>query len=70
MIEKRFKISNLTCEACVKLSVAALKKIPGVTEATVDLDNGLANMRSSEAVPWEEIEKALGGIGQRATELN
>ncbi len=56
---QKFKITNLTCHACIKLSTMALKKISGVNEATVDLATGNAEIKSDRIVDWEEIVAAL-----------
>jgi copper chaperone CopZ len=40
MYEIKFKITNLTCDACVKLSVMALNKINSVNKVEVDLVTG------------------------------
>lgn len=59
METQKFKITNLTCEACIKLSTMALKKIPGVFEAIVDLKTGNAEIKSDRTIAWEEIVTAL-----------
>ena len=35
-----FKLSGLTCEACVKLATNRFKKVPGVTKVRIDLSSG------------------------------
>jgi copper chaperone CopZ len=66
----QFKITNLTCSACIKLSVMALEKISGVTKATVDLTTGLADLSSEREVAWDEIVNALHSVGKEAINLN
>ena len=60
-----FKITNITCEACVKLSLAALKGLPGVSSATVD-KNGLAAIESESEIAWEAIKSTLAEVDKSA----
>lgn len=64
-----FKISNLTCEACVKLSIMALKKISGVRNVRVDLSTGLTQIESDREIPWSEIQGVLLEIGKQASKV-
>lgn len=61
-----FRIADITCEACVKLSLAALKNLPGVTKAAVE-SNGLATVESDRELDWEEIKSALAKIDKKAS---
>jgi len=70
MSEIEFKITNLTCEACVKLSIKVLKKIPGVSDAVIDLSTGLAKVQADQAVLWEDIEAMLVSVDRKAIRLN
>lgn len=64
MFQKEFHITNLTCDACVKLGVMALRDIPGVTAATIDLKTGKTAFSADREIPAEEISKALDAIGK------
>ena len=68
MITHTFTITDLHCEACVKLSKGALVDIPDVTKAEVDLPTGRAFVESNREVGWEEITKALEEVGKHAQE--
>lgn len=70
MFEIKFKITDLSCGACVKLSEDALSGIAGVTQADVDLNSGLAEIRATRDIGWEEILAALQVIDKQATTLN
>ena len=59
MFHKEFRITNLTCEACVKLSTMSLKGIDGVTDATVDLKSGHAVLVAQREISSEEIRASL-----------
>ncbi len=60
-----FKITNLTCPACVKLSEMALRKIPSVTYAKVELETGVATVESERDIS-EEIIPALKKVDKKA----
>ena len=70
MFEIKFKITNVTCEACVKLSVMALKKLSGVNNVEVDFTTGFSKVQSNEVISLEEIEKALETVDKKVTTLN
>jgi copper chaperone CopZ len=65
-MEIKFKINEITCGACVKLSNMALKKIPGVKN--VDVKNtGEAMIESDKEITNEEISDALAKVDKTAT---
>jgi len=43
------KITGMTCQNCVRHAREALEAVPGVTQADVDLDTGLAQVTHDEA---------------------
>lgn len=67
MTELTFKITNLTCEACVKVSMMTLRKLPGVTEATVDLSTGVGRIISDEPLNKNDVTTALKAKGYDVT---
>jgi copper chaperone CopZ len=70
MYTKKFKITDLTCEACVKLSLGALKEINGVISAEVDLKTGFSQVESNKEISFEEILKALDSVEKHAEEIS
>lgn len=66
MTTLKFKITNLTCSACVKLSTMALEDIGGVTQAMVDLATGQVELIAEREIAWDEITNALKGVGKNA----
>jgi len=54
-----FKLSGLTCEACIKLSTSRLKKIPGVQEVKVDLNTGNVKVASAADIDLDTIKLSL-----------
>lgn len=63
MTELTFKITNLTCDACIKVSTMTLRKLPGVTEATVDLSTGAGRITSNEPITQNDVAAALKAKG-------
>lgn len=64
-----FKITNLTCEACVRLSTMALKTIPGVSDINIDLKLGNASLKSSQDTSWDQVSSALQSVEKNAIKL-
>ena len=60
-----FKITNITCDACIKLSSAALRSLPGVTTVTIEKD-GTATVKSDGELSWEDIKTALAEVDKIA----
>lgn len=69
MPTQKFKISNLTCGACVKLSTMSLKEILGVNEVVIDLATGTTEIISDRELSWEEIAAALKTVGKTAVQI-
>ena len=65
MYNLKFKITNLTCAACVKLSESALKSVPGIKDARVDLKSGEASITADKAIVWKDITEALAAVGKQ-----
>ncbi|MBI4592412.1 heavy-metal-associated domain-containing protein [Candidatus Uhrbacteria bacterium] len=63
MRELTFTITNLTCDACIKLSTMALRKLPGVTDVSVELSNGAARVASTEPINPSVITEVLKAKG-------
>lgn len=64
MFHKEFLITNLTCEACIKLSTMALKDIPGVMSVSVDLKTGKTMIMSERELTNKEISESLREVGK------
>ena len=67
MTELTFRIANLTCEACIKVSTMALRKLPGVSEATVDLSTGAGRIVSEKPITQNDVATALKAKGYDVT---
>ncbi len=55
--------SQMTCQGCVNAASAALRKIPGVEEASVDLASQKVTVKHSADVPREKLAEALTKAG-------
>ncbi|KKP90812.1 MAG: Copper-translocating P-type ATPase [Parcubacteria group bacterium GW2011_GWA2_36_10] len=65
----KFKITGLTCEACIKLITLRLKKIIGVTEISIDLQSGQAEVRVEPDLSFDRIEQVFVGTDYSITKL-
>lgn len=64
MYELNFRIMNLTCDACIKMTTMTMRRLSThVTEATVDLATGAAHLVSEEKILPEDVAAALGAKG-------
>ncbi|MEK7094674.1 MAG: heavy metal-associated domain-containing protein [Patescibacteria group bacterium] len=62
-----FFITNLSCDACTKISEMSLKKIPSVLDVNIRLNDGRAELVSSEQVSQELIRDALSEKGYKVS---
>ena len=61
----KFQITNITCDACVKLSKTVLKNLPSVKKVEID-NTGLVTIESGDNLSWEEIKNTLAKIDKNA----
>jgi copper chaperone CopZ len=59
MSDLNFKLSGLTCEACVKLASKRMQKVPGVYEVNIDLVSGQTEVKSEADLDFQILEKSL-----------
>jgi Cu+-exporting ATPase len=59
----RLKVGGMTCSACVGHVEKALKAVPGVTAATVNLGTEQADVDFDEGVEIAELGRAVAGAG-------
>lgn len=62
-----FTIMNLNCDACIKLSTLALRKLPGITEVSIELSTGAARIVSTEPINPNDVTEALKTKGYSVT---
>lgn len=59
----------MTCAACVARVEKALRKVPGVGDASVNLATGKATVRAEAGVPAAALAEAIGKAGYEAIEI-
>lgn len=57
------KIKGMTCGHCVSSVTAALAEISGISNVSVNLENGEASYDEESTVPMEKIKEVISGIG-------
>jgi copper chaperone CopZ len=65
----KFKITNIDCPACIKLSREVLQEIPGVSKIEIN-NTGEVRLESSREIPWEKIVSALQEVKKSAEKIN
>ncbi len=66
MNKQTFAIKGMHCASCVYINEKALKAIPGVTEAVVNLTNGKATLSSNAPIEDNKIIDAVKSVGYQA----
>jgi len=67
MTELAFTITNLNCDACVKVSTKALHTLPGVIDVSVELSTGATRITSQEPLNPRDVAELLKTKGYIAT---
>lgn len=62
-MEKTLTIKGMMCAHCQKHVHDALAKMDGVTDVTVDLEGGKANVKASREIPQEDFRKVIEEAG-------
>src|SRR3990172_774248 len=64
--KQTFAIKGMHCASCVYSNEEALKAIPGVTDAVVNLTTGKATLTSDTPVEKNKIVDAVASVGYQA----
>lgn len=63
-IKKTFPIKGIHCASCIRVNERALKKVPGVTEAVVNLATEKATVTyDDEQCTPDDLAKSVAGVG-------
>ena len=62
-MEKTLKIEGMMCAHCQKHVHDALAKMDGVTDVTVDLEGGKADVKATRDIPQDEFAKVITDAG-------
>ena len=65
----KIAIDGMTCQHCVQHVTQALQNLEGVSQVSVDLDSGRAEVQTESALSDAAIEEALDEEGYRATAI-
>ena len=63
------KVDGMTCAHCVRGVTTALKSVPGVLSAEVDLATGKADVGFGEGVSIQSLIEAVNSEGYSASEI-
>ncbi len=66
MSELKFRITNLNCEACAKVSELTLRKLPGVTAVNINEITGEAYVVGEQAIEFATVRDRLAEKGYEA----
>lgn len=67
---KIFEIKGMHCASCVGILERALKKVPGVTQANVNLANSKATVTADEKVTDDQLKTAVVNVGYEINNKN
>ncbi|MHB1799614.1 MAG: heavy-metal-associated domain-containing protein [Vulcanimicrobiaceae bacterium] len=62
-MKQTLSITGMTCNNCVRHVTEALRELPGVRDATVDLTSASATIEADREIPRDEIARALDDAG-------
>lgn len=62
-ITQEFTVVGMTCGHCVQAVSDELSSLPGVEDVAVDLDTGVATVRSAAGVTDEQARVAIDEAG-------
>lgn len=62
-MSQTISVSGMTCQNCARHVTEALKELPGVSDARVDLATNSATIESSRELSREELAQALDEAG-------
>ncbi len=59
-MNQTFLISGMTCQACVHSVKSGLESEPGIKEAKIDLERGIAEVEMDTQIPLETLQLLIG----------
>ncbi|WP_303973854.1 heavy metal translocating P-type ATPase [Streptococcus merionis] len=69
MVDKIFKVSGMTCAACSATVEMAVKDVPGIVEASVNLATERLTAKTNQAdFDWQAVVKAVDDVGYSLSE--
>jgi copper chaperone CopZ len=65
-MKTNFKLTGLSCEACVKLSAKRIERLAGVSGVAIDRDTGQTEVTAERPINLKEVNEALSGTDYQA----
>lgn len=59
----KLKVTGMTCGHCKSAVEGAVREVPGVEAATVDLESGSVTVEHAESVSVESLSRAVASAG-------
>ena len=69
MQKEQFDITGMTCSACSARVEQCVAKLPGVAEASVNLEEKAAKVKLTQSVTDEVFKAAVETAGYQLTEI-
>jgi copper chaperone len=63
MVQRVYRVPDVSCQHCVRAITGELQKIPGVESVHVDLDTKLVTVAADESVSDEQIRAGIEEAG-------
>ncbi len=63
MVQRVYRVPDVSCQHCVRAITSELEKIPGVQSVHVDLDSKLVTVATEESVSDEQIRAGIEEAG-------
>jgi copper ion binding protein len=63
MVQRVYRVPDVSCQHCVRAITGELQKIPGVQSVHVDLDTKLVTVAADESVSDEQIRAGIEEAG-------
>ncbi|GBD16344.1 Copper chaperone CopZ [bacterium HR26] len=63
MVQRVYRVPDVSCQHCVRAITSELEKIPGVQSVRVDLDTKLVTVAADESVSDEQIRAGIEEAG-------
>lgn len=63
MVQRVYRVPDVSCQHCVRAITGELQKIPGVQSVHVDLDTKLVTVAADESVSDQQIRAGIEEAG-------
>ncbi|MEX1158095.1 MAG: heavy-metal-associated domain-containing protein [Thermomicrobiales bacterium] len=63
MVEKQYRVPDISCEHCVRAITNELTSVPGIEAVSIDIPSKLVTVRHGDAVTDEQIVATIAEAG-------